>query len=284
TGKSTPANYARARGSLYFGVPTIWSRVCADPVAAQALSTARLLVSGSAPLPVGVFRQLREFTGSAPVERYGMTETLITVSARADGQRRPGYVGTPIAGVRTRLASDDGTPVAHDGARCADPDQQIGDETVGVLEVCGPTVFSGYLGQPTVGGQSSTAESFTDDGWFRTGDVATIDADGWHRIVGRASTDLIKSGGYRIGAGEIEDALLAHPSVREAAVIGVPDDDLGQRIVGYVVASDNVTGSALIEFVANELSWHKRPREIRFVDSLPRNAMGKIQKKSLIDD
>lgn len=119
-----------------------------------------------------------------------------------------------------------------------------------------------------------------DDGWFATGDVAVIGADGMHRIVGRRSTDLIKSGGYRIGAGEIETVLMAHPSVREVAVIGVPDDDLGQRIVAYVVG-ERVDDQVLIDLVASELSHHKRPREIRFLDELPRNAMGKVQKKML---
>ncbi|HWE88911.1 MAG TPA: acyl-CoA synthetase [Pseudonocardiaceae bacterium] len=266
TGRPTPEAYAAAGGTLYFGVPTVWSRICADGSTAAGLRGARLLVSGSAALPVPVFDRLAELTGHRPVERYGMTETLITVSARADGARRPGFVGTPIAGVRTRLAADDGSESPADG------------ESVGELQVTGPTMFAGYLGSP-----EATAATFTPDGWFRTGDVATIDADGWHRIVGRASTDLIKSGGYRIGAGEVENALLAHPAVREAAVIGTPHPDLGQQVTAYVVA-DEVTGDALIEFVARELSAHKRPRQVRLVDSLPRNAMGKVQKKLLTDD
>lgn len=265
TGKPTPQAYAAAGGTMYFGVPTVWSRMVADAPAARALSSARVLVSGSAPLPEPVFRRLAELTGRQPVERYGMTETLITVSARADGQRRPGFVGRPIDGVSTRLAAEDGSPVPLDG------------KTIGELHVRGDTVFAGYLHRPEV-----TAESFTTDGWFRTGDMATIDIDGWHRIVGRISVDLISSGGYRIGAGEVENALLAHPAVREAAVIGVPHADLGQEVVAYVVA-DGVTAPALIGFVSRELSHHKCPRQIRFVDGLPRNAMGKIQKKLLLE-
>ena len=136
-------------------------------------------------------------------------------------------------------------------------------------------VGSGYLNRP-----EATAESWLADGWFATGDVAVIGDDGMHRIVGRASTDLIKSGGFRVGAGEIETVLLGHPAVDEVAVIGVPDDDLGQRIVAYVVGSA-VPDDELIGLVATELSQHKRPREIRRVDSLPRNAMGKVQKKLL---
>jgi fatty acid CoA ligase FadD36 len=262
TGKPTPAAYAEANGTLYFGVPTVWSRIVGDPDAARALSSARLLVSGSAALPVPVFDGLVALTGHAPVERYGATEALITLSTRADGERRPGWVGTPLAGVSTRLVDDDGAEVPHDG------------ESIGRLELTGPTLFDGYLNRP-----DATAEVLTPDGWYRTGDVAVIDAGGMHRIVGRESVDLIKSGGYRIGAGEIETVLLGHPDVTEAAVVGLPDADLGQRIVAFVVGA--AEPQALIDFVAAELSAHKRPREVRIVDGLPRNAMGKVLKKEL---
>ncbi|OCB11444.1 acyl-CoA synthetase [Mycolicibacterium porcinum] len=262
TGKPTPAAYAQAQGTLYFGVPTVWSRVVKDLDSALALSTARLLVSGSAPLPVPVFDELVRLTGHAPVERYGSTESLITLSTRVDGERRPGWVGLPVAGVQTRLVDDDGEPVPHDG------------ETIGRLQIKGPMVFGGYLNRP-----EATAEAFDSDGWYRTGDVAVIDADGMHRIVGRESVDLIKSGGYRIGAGEIETVLLGHDGVDEVAVVGMPDDDLGQRIVAFVVG--NAAPEVLIEFVAQQLSAHKRPREVRLVDSLPRNAMGKVMKREL---
>ncbi len=263
TGRPTAERYARAGGSLYFGVPTVWSRLVAEPERARRLATARLLVSGSAALPVPVFEQLRELTGLAPVERYGMTETLITLSTRADGERRPGHVGVPINGVETRLRDELGDPVPHDGA------------TIGGLQVRGATLFDGYLHLP-----DKTAEAMTDDGWFVTGDAVTIGPDGFHRIVGRASVDIIKSGGYKVGAGEVETALSSHSSVDEVAVIGVPDDDLGERIVAFVVGGD-VDERTLIDHVASLLSVHKRPREIRRVDALPRNAMGKVQKQQL---
>ncbi|MGO8768747.1 MAG: acyl-CoA synthetase [Mycobacterium sp.] len=269
TGKPTPAGYAQAcseaGGTLYFGVPTVWSRVVADESAARALRPARLLVSGSAPLPVPVFEGLAALTGHRPVERYGASESLITISTRADGERRAGWVGQPLAGVQTRLVDDNGGPAPHDG------------ETVGRLQVRGPMMFDGYLNRP-----DATAEAFDPDGWYRTGDVAVIDGGGMHRIVGRESVDLIKSGGYRIGAGEIETALLGHPGVQEAAVVGLPDEDLGQRIVAFVVGS--AEPEALIEFVAQQLSVHKRPREVRVVDALPRNAMGKVLKKQLLSE
>ena len=262
TGRATPAAYADANGTLYFGVPTVWSRVCADQASARQLAGARLLVSGSAPLPVPVFEHLRALTGQAPVERYGMTETLITLSTRADGERRPGCVGLPVGGTRTRLVGEDGSEGPHDG------------DTIGELYVAGPTMFDGYLGRP-----DSTAESFAGE-WFRTGDAAVIGPDGFHRIVGRQSLDVIKTGGFKVGAGEVETALLGHPSVEEVAVVGLPDDDLGQRIVAFVVGHD-VQPQVLIDHVATLLNVHKRPREVRVVTALPRNAMGKVQKTLL---
>ncbi|MFV0494198.1 acyl-CoA synthetase [Mycobacterium sp.] len=265
TGKPTPAGYAAADGTLYFGVPTVWSRVAADPAAAEALRPARLLVSGSAPLPVPVFERLEALTGHRPIERYGTSESLITVSTRVAGERRPGWVGLPVTGVATRIVDDHDESVPHDG------------ETVGKLQVKGPTLFDGYLNRP-----EATAEAFAADGWYRTGDVAVIDDGGMHRIVGRESVDLIKSGGYRIGAGEVETAMLGHEGVDEVAVVGLPDEDLGQRIVAYVVGS--AESSELINFVAQQLSVHKRPREVRLVDSLPRNALGKVLKKVLIEE
>ncbi len=272
TGKPSPVAYAEAVGAVaggggaavVFGVPTVWSRLAADPAALSGLRSARLLVSGSAALPAPVWEAVGAGAGQAPIERYGMTETLITLSARVEGERRPGWVGVPLAGTETRLV-DDGHPVDRDG------------ESVGDLEVRGPTVMQGYLHRP-----DATAEVFTADGWMRTGDVACIDAGGWHRVVGRRSTDLIKTGGYRVGAGEVESALLGHPGVLEAAVIGEPDADMGQIIVAYVVA-EGVTAQELIDHVGCGLSHHKRPRRVELVDSLPRNSMGKVQKALLAD-
>jgi fatty acid CoA ligase FadD36 len=136
-------------------------------------------------------------------------------------------------------------------------------------------LFDGYLNRP-----DATAEALGSDGWYRTGDIAVIGDDGMHRIVGRESVDLIKSGGYRIGAGEIETVLLGHPEVDEVAVVGLPDSDLGQRIVAFVVGS--ASPQVLIDYVAQELSVHKRPREVRIVAALPRNAMGKVLKRELL--
>jgi fatty acid CoA ligase FadD36 len=266
TGRPTPGAYGAAAsrgGTLFFGVPTVWSRIAADDSAALAMRGARLLVSGSAALPVAVSAALAAACGQAPVERYGMTETLITLSQRADGERRPGWVGLRLPGVETRLADEDGRSPVHDG------------NSIGALEVRGHTVMSGYLHRP-----DADSEVFGTEGWFRTGDAAVIDEGGHHRIAGRVTSDLIKSGGYRVGAGEVEAALYAHPAVREAAVVGVDDDDLGQAIVAYVVA-DGVTEAELAEFVGQQLARHKRPRRVVLLDELPRNSMGKIRKDLL---
>lgn len=268
TGRPTPEAYAAAAergGTLFFGVPTVWSRLASDPSSAAALRSARAIVSGSAPLPVSIFDRVRDLTGVTPLERYGMTETLITVSTRFDGERRPGWVGLPIAGVETRLRDDDGAIIEPDGS------------TIGTLEVRGATVGDGYLSRP-----DATAASLTDDGWFITGDSAVVDDKGLHRIVGRTSVDIIKCGGFKVGAGEVEAAVAEVSGVREVAVLGVPDDDLGESIVAVVVTEESVPSAVIIEHVASTLSVHKRPRRVVVVDELPRNALGKVQKRELL--
>lgn len=256
-------------GTMMFGVPTMYHRIAEEvdthPALAKALAGARLLVSGSAALPVHDHQRITAATGRRVVERYGMTETLMNTSVRADGERAPGSVGVPLRGVDLRLVDESGAVIeARDG------------ETVGEIQVRGPNLFTEYLNRP-----DATAEAF-DGSWFRTGDMATRDADGSVRIVGRKATDLIKSGGYKIGAGEIENALLEHPGVAEAAVTGEPDADLGERIVAWIVPSGaRPSADELADHVARLLSPHKRPRVVRFLDSLPRNDMGKIMKRSL---
>ncbi|MFI6033113.1 acyl-CoA synthetase [Streptomyces sp. NPDC051315] len=258
--------------TMLFGVPTMYHRIAQtlpdDPGLARALGGARLLVSGSAALPVHDHERITAATGQRVIERYGMTETLMNTSVRADGERRAGTVGVPLPGVDLRLVEEDGTPItAYDG------------ETVGEIQVRGPNLFTEYLNRP-----DATEAAFTTDGWFRTGDMAVREPDGYVRIVGRKATDLIKSGGYKIGAGEIENALLEHPGVREAAVTGEPDPDLGERIVAWVVPLDPQEPPGemeLADHVARRLAPHKRPRVVRYLDALPRNDMGKIMKRAL---
>ncbi|GAA0641073.1 AMP-binding protein [Streptomyces thermocarboxydovorans] len=274
-GRFTTQGVARELNSgatMLFGVPTMYHRIAealpGEPELVKALSGARLLVSGSAALPVHDHERIAAATGRRVIERYGMTETLMNTSVRADGEARPGTVGVPLPGVELRLVEEDGTPVtAYDG------------ETVGEIQVRGPNLFTEYLNRP-----DATAAAFTADGWFRTGDMAVREPDGYVRIVGRKATDLIKSGGYKIGAGEIENALLEHPGVREAAVTGEPDSDLGERIVAWVVPADPQSPPGLeelAEHVARRLAPHKRPRVVHHLQALPRNDMGKIMKRAL---
>lgn len=259
--------------TMLFGVPTMYHRIAealpGDPRLAKALAGARLLVSGSAALPVHDHERIAAATGRTVIERYGMTETLMLCSTRwtppdpqqsvrAGGEPRAGTVGLPLKGVELRLVDE------SDG--------------IGEIQVRGPSLFTEYLNRP-----DATAAAF-DGGWFRTGDMASLDADGYVRIVGRKATDLIKSGGYKIGAGEIENALLDHPGVREAAVTGEPDADLGERIVAWIVPADPSGPPApeeLSAHVAAQLAPHKRPRDVRFLDALPRNDMGKVMKRAL---
>ncbi|MGW1153310.1 acyl-CoA synthetase [Streptomyces rubiginosohelvolus] len=278
-GKFSPEGVARELGSggtMLFGVPTMYHRLAEAldgpagtaerDALAGALGGARLLVSGSAALPVHDHERIAAATGRRVIERYGMTETLMNTGIRADGVPRPGTVGPPLAGVELRLAEDDGAVLDEPGA-------------IGEIQVRGPNLFTGYLNRP-----DATAAAHTADGWFRTGDVGTVDPDGYVTIVGRKATDLIKSGGYKIGAGEIENVLLAHPGVREVAVTGEEDPDLGERVVAWVVAThpdSPPSAEELADRVAAQLAPHKRPRTVRYLDALPRNDLGKIMKRSL---
>ena len=275
TGRFSPRAIGDAldRGAtMVFGVPTMYHRLAdeaeADRTLAQSLSRARLLVSGSAALPAIDHRRIEDVCGQRVVERYGMTETLMIAGVRVEGERVPGYVGAALPGVEVRLLDDDGAPLA-----AAD------DETVGEVAVRSAGLFTGYLNQP-----EATAAAFR-DGWFLTGDLGARAPNGYLRLVGRRSTDIIKSGGYKIGALEIEGALLEHPAVSEAAVLGIPDPDLGERIAAWVVLRPGIpTDEAELEaHVRRLLSAHKRPRELHFVDDLPRNQMGKVVKARLAD-
>jgi malonyl-CoA/methylmalonyl-CoA synthetase len=240
--------------TMAFGVPTQYHRLAGalDLADGRRVGRARLLVSGSAAMTTVDHARLRALTGLPVRERYGLTETLILTAARADDEPEPGTVGRPLAGTDVRLAPLEG------------------DDDLGVVEARGPGLFEGYLHRPPR------------EEWFSTGDIGRWTPSGALALVGRQATDLIKSGGYKIGAGEIENALLEHPDVAEAAVLGVPDDDLGERVVAVVVpAGEPPAARVLIDHVAALLAPHKRPREVRFAAELPRNDMGKVVKSRL---
>jgi malonyl-CoA/methylmalonyl-CoA synthetase len=254
--------------TMLFGVPTMYrdlgDAVEQDAQIAAGLQRTRLLVSGSAALSARDWRRIERTTGQRIAERYGLTETLMNCAVRAAGTRRPGVVGPPLPGVQLRLTDDDGAPIT-------------GEEDIGEVEVRGPNVFLGYLDRP------DATEAAMRDGWFRTGDLASREPDGSIRLMGRRATDLIKTAGYKVGAGEVETALLEHPAVAEAAVTGKPDPRLGERVVAWVVLREGSTPSPdeIEDHVADILAPHKRPREVRFVPALPRNDMGKVVKAAL---
>ena len=262
----------RHEQTICFAVPTMYHRIAEaaeqSPALCEALRKPRLLVSGSAGLSLREHEHIAALTGRGVHERYGLTETLINCGVPASHPPMPGYVGPPLPGVELKLVDDQRIELdAHD------------DETIGEVAVRSNAVFAGYLNR-----EDATAEVLDTDGWFYTGDLATRTEEGAIRILGRRSTELIKTGGYRVGAGEIEACLLEHPAVREAAIVGAPDDDLGQRIEAFIVLrpGHDKDAAALISHVADHLSPHKRPRAVHFLDELPRNAMGKVEKKKLL--
>ena len=252
---------AMPRATALMGVPTFYTRLLQSERLAEASRGMRLFVSGSAPLLEETHRAWQEATGQAILERYGMTETNMNISNPYDGERRPGSVGQPLPGVTVRLAGPDGSPVAQ-----GEP---------GVIEVHGPNVFQGYWRMP-----EKTAEEFREDGFFITGDIAVESADGYISIVGRAK-DMIISGGFNVYPKEVELLIDAVPGVLESAVIGVPHADFGEGVVAIVVLEGAVDADAIAAAIAPGLARYKQPKAFRFVDALPRNAMGKVQKAEL---
>jgi malonyl-CoA/methylmalonyl-CoA synthetase len=234
--------------TMFFGVPTMYHRL-ASSARVSELSRLRLAVSGSAPLAADLHGRIVKEGRTVVLERYGMTETLMTISNPYEGERRPGTIGFPFPGVDVRLDGEE-------------------------ILVRGPTVFDGYWERP-----AATAERLQ-NGWFRTEDLAVID-DGYVTIKGRAS-DLIVSGGYNVYPVEVEDVLLMHPGVAEAAVTGTPSDEWGEAVTAWVVADGSPPSSEeLLTFAAGLLAPYKRPRKIHFVGELPRNAMGKVRRVDL---
>jgi len=252
---------ALPRSTVLMGVPTHYARLLADPrLDAARCGHLRLLVSGSAPLSAATHEAFRERTGHAILERYGMTETVM-ITSNPRGGERPGTVGRPLPGVDVRLG--EGTT---DG--------------VGPVEVRGPSVFSGYWRRPEL-----AATEFTPDGWFRTGDLGSFDADGYLHLVGR-SKDLVITGGLNVYPKEVEAVLDALPGVEESAVVGLPDADFGEAVVAVVVPEPGATLSpeAVRAAARAHLAAFKVPKQVHLVEALPRNAMGKVEKAALRAD
>lgn len=255
------AEIERSRATLLFGVPTMYHRLVEHADRRADVSSLRLCVSGSAPLPEALFSRISERFGHPPLERYGMTETVMNISNPYEGERRPGSIGLPLPGVEVRLVGPAG-------------EARAGEE--GEIWLRGPNVFDGYLNRP-----EETAEAFT-DGWFRSGDLARLDPDGYARITGRAK-ELIITGGYNVHPREVEEALLTHPGVRECAVAGVPSEEWGEEVWAWVVprAGGSAGERALREHCRDRLAPYKVPKRIVSVGELPRNAMGKVQRHLL---
>ena len=259
--------------TLFMAVPTIYVKLIqALELAPAEERTAlvssfrqlRLMVSGSAALPASVHEQWTNLTGQALLERYGMTEIGMAISNPLHGERRPGAVGQALPSVQIRLKAENGEIITDEGVP-------------GEIQVRGPNVFTEYWGKP-----AASAESFDAGGWFRTGDMAVLET-GYYRIMGRLSVDIIKSGGYKLSALEIEAALLEHPNIAECAVIGLPDDTWGEAVSAAIVtkAETGLTLPSLREWCKSRLSVYKIPQRLAVVHELPRNAMGKVTKPAV---
>lgn len=258
--------------NVFMAVPTIYVKLIQyfdelDPAEVEGIchgfNRMRLNISGSAACPVKLFNQWQTLTGQVLLERYGMTEIGMGISNPYDGQRRAGHVGQPLPGVTAALFDEDDNPITE-------------ENVAGEIRIKGDNVFLEYWNN-----EKATTESFK-DGWFCTGDVAVIDK-GYYRIMGRSSIDIIKSGGYKLSALEIEGVLLTHDKVSEVAVIGVPDETWGESVLAFIVlkGADSMTYDDLKAWCADKMSGYKIPKGIRVVDSLPRNAMGKVVKPEL---
>ena len=256
--------------TVFMAVPTIYFKLIkfwesSDEIArakmSEAASKMRLMVSGSAALPVSVLAKWKEITGHTLLERYGMTEIGMGLSNSYREERVPGHVGKPLPGVEIRLVDEN--------------ENQVSEGEPGEIQVKSNSVFKEYWRN-----QEATQEAFV-DGWFKTGDIARIN-DGYYRILGRNSVDIIKSGGYKLSALEIEEALRQHPEISECAVVGLPDEEWGEVVCAGIVCMNGETPPDLEDFLSNRLASYKVPRKYLSLDDLPRNTMGKVTKKEVL--
>ncbi len=259
------------RLTLFMAVPTIYYKLIAfwddasetaQEEMSEAASKLRLMVSGSAALPVPVLEKWRKITGQTLLERYGMTEIGMGLSNSYRGERRPGHVGLPLPGVEMRLVNSD--------------DKTAGENEAGEFQIKGPSVFKEYWQKP-----EATKKAFTKDGWFITGDIGMLN-NGSYKILGRDSVDIIKSGGYKISALEIEDILRKHPMVQDCAVVGLPDEEWGEVVSACLIPKDEAIDTKKVsEWLKEQLPRYKIPRNYIVRNTLPRNVLGKVTKNEL---
>jgi malonyl-CoA/methylmalonyl-CoA synthetase len=252
--------------TMFFGVPTMYARLVTEAKSRDERPPAlRLYVAGSAALSPEVFAEFERLFGERILERYGMTETGMNLTNPYDGERRPGTVGKPFPGQEARIVD-------------VEKREPLPAGEIGEIEVRGPHVFKGHLNLP-----DATEEAFDEDGWFRTEDLGFMDGDGYFTISGRTK-ELIISGGYNVYPREVEEALEGCPGVAEVAVVGLPDEEFGERVVAAMVGDDpELTEEGVKDFLRDELAGYKKPRQVAFVDELPRNALGKVLRHEVRD-
>lgn len=260
-------HFQRGKINVFMAVPTIYYKLIAWWEAqpedkrqrmTAALNSFRLMVCGSAALPVSILERWNTISGHILLERYGMTEIGMAISNPLHGERRAGYVGMPLPGVSVKIVDENGITIA--------------DGEPGEIYVKGKNVFKAYWRNP-----EATKKEFTDNGWFKTGDVAVVE-NGYYRIMGRTSVDIIKSGGYKISALEIEEALRMYEGINDCAVVGIPNDEWGELIVAGLICSQKIDFSQLDQWLRKRIASYKIPRQYIILDELPRNAMGKVVK------
>ncbi len=265
TFKEGNINVFMAVPTIYFKLIAHWENLSNDEQKdlTNIMSAFRFMVSGSAALPVSVMHKWEKISQHTLLERYGMTEIGMGLSNPYRGKRYAGHVGYPLPGVQIRLADEQ--------------DNEIPSTEIGEIQVKGATVFNEYWRKP-----DATAESFTKDGWFKTGDVATLDTEGGYRILGRNSVDIIKSGGYKISALEIEEVLRTHPSVSDCCVVGIDDEEWGELVVAAIVPKqEGIDIQELNAWMRTQMPPYKTPRQYKLITELPRNAMGKVTKNDV---
>ncbi len=256
--------------NLFMAVPTIYFKLIIHyeslPLSEQIILTVamkkfRLMVSGSAALPVTVMEKWKKISGHTLLERYGMTEIGMALSNPYDGERKSGYVGMPLPGVSVRLVDEN-----YIESKRNEP---------GEVLIKGENVFREYWNKP-----DATKDTFTQDGWFKTGDVAIVE-DGYYRIMGRNSVDIIKSGGYKISALEIEEVLRTHPAIKDCAIVGLENEEWGELVAAAIVADESIDTAAINMWIRERMPAYRVPRKYLVVSELPRNAMGKVTKNDI---